>query len=113
MHNSEADSVKKDLSRRSFLKVLTAASASMTIAPPAGAAARSHFEGIGVPLRGPDGKVIVFHPPMASGIPLGGMGAGTFEIRADGGMYDWQIFKTGPEGVRIAPLGRRQSIWGK
>lgn len=29
---------------------------------------------------------------MSSGIPLVGMGAGTFELRADGRMYEWQIF---------------------
>lgn len=79
-------------SRRDFLKVLTGGTAAMLVAPPLSAAALAYAEEIGVPLRGPDGKVIVFHPPMASGIPLGGMGAGTFELRADGGMYEWQIF---------------------
>ena len=80
------------INRRNFLKVLTAASTAMIITPPPCATALVHAEEIGVPLRGPDGKVIVFHPPMASGIDLGGMGAGTFELRADGGMYEWQIF---------------------
>lgn len=45
----------------------------------------------GLPARQADGGFL-YHPPMSSGIPLGGMGAGTFEIRADGRMYEWQIF---------------------
>ena len=84
--------VQRDVSRRSMLKVIAAASTAMVLNPPLGATAKAYAEEIGVPLRGPDGRVIVFHPPMASGIPLGGMGAGTFELRADGGMYEWQIF---------------------
>ncbi len=84
--------VQPDVSRRSMLKVIAAASTAMVLNPPLGATAKAYAEEIGVPLRGPDGRVIVFHPPMASGIPLGGMGAGTFELRADGGMYEWQIF---------------------
>ncbi len=92
MSNSEIDQVKSDISRRGFLKVLTAASAAMALAPAPSATAQAHSEDIGVPLRGVDGRIIVFHPPMASGIPLGGMGAGTFELRADGGMYEWQLF---------------------
>lgn len=31
-----------------------------------------------------------------SGIPLGGIGAGYFEIRADGEFYEWQIFNNRP-----------------
>ena len=81
-----------DVSRRHFLKVITAGSAAMIITPRPSATAAAYAEEIGVPLRGPDGRVIMFHPPMASGIPLGGMGAGTFELRADGAMYEWQIF---------------------
>ncbi len=92
MPDSESGPTKTVVSRRNFLKVLTTASAAMSLAPAMSATSLAHAEEIGVPLRGPDGKVIVFHPPMASGIPLGGMGAGTFEIRADGGMYEWQIF---------------------
>ncbi len=80
------------VSRRTFLKVVTAASATAAMYPPISATSLAYAEAQGVPLRGPDGRIIVFHPPMASGIPLGGMGAGTFEIRADGGMYEWQIF---------------------
>ncbi len=92
MSNSEVDLVQHNISRRNFLKVLTAASTAMAVIPPMSATSLAHSEEVGVALRGPDGKVIVFHPPMASGIPLGGMGAGTFEIRADGAMYEWQIF---------------------
>ena len=89
---TDVEPAQRDVSRRSVLKVIAAASAAMVLTPPLSATAKAHAEEIGVPLRGPDGRIIVFHPPMASGIPLGGMGAGTFEIRADGGMYEWQIF---------------------
>ena len=92
MTDSDADPKPSEVSRRNFLKVLGAASTAMAITPPLSATAKAYTEEIGVPLRGPDGRVIVFHPPMASGIPLGGMGAGTFELRADGGMYEWQTF---------------------
>ena len=34
--------------------------------------------------------------PMASGAPLGGIGTGFVEIRADGCFYEWQIFNSGP-----------------
>ena len=92
MTDSDANIKPENVSRRNFLKVLGAASSAMVITPPLSATAKAYAEEIGVPLRGPDGRIIVFHPPMASGIPLGGMGAGTFELRADGGMYEWQIF---------------------
>lgn len=92
MSDTQEHQGDSDISRRGFLKVLTAASAALAITPAPSATELAYAEEIGVPLRGPDGRIIVFHPPMASGIPLGGMGAGTFEIRADGGMYQWQIF---------------------
>ncbi len=92
MTTSNPTPLGDDVSRRHFLKVLTAGSAAMIITPRPSATAAAHAEEIGVPLRGPDGRVILFHPPMASGISLGGMGAGTFELRADGAMYEWQIF---------------------
>lgn len=34
--------------------------------------------------------------PMGSGAPLGGIGTGFIEIRADGCFYEWQIFNSGP-----------------
>lgn len=34
--------------------------------------------------------------PMGSGVPLGGIGTGFVEIRADGCFYEWQIFNSGP-----------------
>src|ERR1700756_346556 len=33
--------------------------------------------------------------PMGSGAPLGGIGTGFVEIRADGCFYEWQIFNSG------------------
>ncbi len=38
---------------------------------------------------------IVSHIHHESGIPLGGIGTGSVEIRADGYFYDWQIFNLG------------------
>src|SRR6476660_8912501 len=34
--------------------------------------------------------------PMGSGAPLGEIGTGFVEIRADGCFYEWQIFNSGP-----------------
>lgn len=34
--------------------------------------------------------------PMGSGVPLGGIGTGFVEIRADACFYEWQIFNSGP-----------------
>lgn len=34
--------------------------------------------------------------PTLSGIPLGGIGAGSVEIRADGALHEWQIFNNPP-----------------
>lgn len=34
--------------------------------------------------------------PMGSGAPLGGIGTGFVELRADGCFYEWQIFNSGP-----------------
>ncbi|HEV2134581.1 MAG TPA: GH116 family glycosyl hydrolase [Terracidiphilus sp.] len=34
--------------------------------------------------------------PMGSGAPLGGIGTGFVEVRADGCFYEWQIFNSGP-----------------
>ena len=92
MPDSPIQSVGAAVSRREFLTVLTTGAAAMAVVPVPSATALAHSEAKGAALRGPDGRIISFHPPMASGIPLGGMGAGTFEIRADGAMYDWQIF---------------------
>ncbi|OPZ30752.1 MAG: hypothetical protein BWZ02_00601 [Lentisphaerae bacterium ADurb.BinA184] len=36
-----------------------------------------------------------------SGIPLGGIGTGTVEIRPDGYFHEWQIFNLGPWGGRL------------
>ena len=39
-------------------------------------------------------------PPsgMRSAVPLGGLGTGTVELRADGGLRDWLIFNNSPAG---------------
>ncbi|MBX5450894.1 GH116 family glycosyl hydrolase [Thermogemmatispora sp.] len=38
-----------------------------------------------------------------SGIPLGGLGTGSIEIRADGALHEWQIFNNPPWSGRGAP----------
>ena len=52
--------------------------------------------------------------PMGSGAPLGGIGTGFIEIRADGCFHEWQIFNAGPWGrnarsTTVAP-GRGRSL---
>ncbi len=52
----------------------------------------------------------------ASGIPLGGIGTGTVEIRPDGLLHEWQIFNMGswspqtPGGVRTEDLVRPEDF---
>lgn len=50
----------------------------------------SEFANESVPLRIPAAM------PMGSGAPLGGIGTGFVEIRADGCFHEWQIFNSGP-----------------
>lgn len=41
--------------------------------------------------------------PMGSGAPLGGIGTGFIEIRADGCFHEWQIFNSGPWAMNARP----------
>ena len=65
-------------------------------------------------------------PPagIRSGVPLGGYGTGTLELRADGSLADWQIFNNSPAGggpkinleeaffgLRVAPLEGEGQSW--
>ncbi len=89
------------ISRRSFLSTVTAATGAALAKPSALAApyrvsvqrnARNSASGpntIPVPLAIPATM------PMGSGAPLGGIGTGFVEIRADGCFYEWQIFNSG------------------
>ena len=43
-----------------------------------------------------DGKELTPPTGMRSAVPLGGLGAGTLELRADGRLYDWNIFNNSP-----------------
>lgn len=50
----------------------------------------------------------VAKPIPESGIPLGGIGTGSFEIRADGKFYEWQIFNNKPWRCGGAPWEMQQ-----
>ena len=50
----------------------------------------------------------VTKPIPESGIPLGGIGTGSFEIRADGKFYEWQIFNNKPWRCGGAPWEREK-----
>jgi len=93
------------LSRRKFLASVATAGGAAIAAPGAFAApyqatvqsngqanshAGSQSTASGVPLAIPSSM------PMGSGAPLGGIGTGFVEIRADGCFYEWQIFNSGP-----------------
>jgi non-lysosomal glucosylceramidase len=54
-----------------------------------------------------DGKRQFAAPPvgMRSAVPLGGLGAGTIELRADGSFHDWNIFNNSPGGGGKVQLG--------
>ncbi len=79
-----------EITRRDFLRT-AAATAAVAVAGPGQLIRPDALRAAGLPARRADGGFL-YHPPMSSGIPLGGMGAGTFEIRADGRMYEWQVF---------------------
>jgi len=92
------------LSRRKFLASVATAGSAVLASPTAfaapyqvsvqrGGGAHSTASGAhtpGVPVAIPATM------PMGSGAPLGGIGTGFVEIRADGCFYEWQIFNSGP-----------------
>jgi non-lysosomal glucosylceramidase len=51
-------------------------------------------------------------PPvgMRSAVPLGGLGAGTVELRADGSLRDWEIFNNSPAGGTKIQID--DAFWG-
>ncbi|MCS7192392.1 MAG: GH116 family glycosyl-hydrolase [Armatimonadetes bacterium] len=65
-----------------------------------------------------DGKPITPPNGMRSAVPLGGLGAGTIELRADGSLKEWNIFNNSPAGggqkvhLDDALFGLRTSIKG-
>jgi uncharacterized protein (DUF608 family) len=93
------------LSRRKFLLTIATAASAAAVESHAFAAPyhASVLRDAGV---GPQGSapaassagapiVIPATMPMGSGAPLGGIGTGFVEIRADGCFYEWQIFNSG------------------
>ena len=79
-----------EITRRDFLRTAATSALVATAAPGQLISPRTLLAAT-LPVRREDGSFF-YHPPMSSGIPLGGMGAGTFEIRADGRTHEWQIF---------------------
>lgn len=88
------------ITRRSFLTACAATGTAALTDPAAFAApyrvsvhrdhaAVSSSPGDSAPLKLPSSM------PMGSGAPLGGIGTGFIEIRADGCFYEWQIFNSG------------------
>jgi len=75
--------MRKGLTRRDFVKTIAATAVSGAVA------CKSLAQTEAQPLPN---EFTGVNPPMNSGIPLGGIGCGTVEIRADGNFYDWQIF---------------------
>ncbi len=90
------------ISRRSFLSAVTAATGA-ALAKPSSVAApyrvsvqRDAQNTASGPTTIPVPLAIPATMPMGSGAPLGGIGTGFVEIRADGCFYEWQIFNSGP-----------------
>ncbi|MGB7186163.1 MAG: GH116 family glycosyl-hydrolase, partial [Candidatus Acidiferrales bacterium] len=90
------------LSRRKFLTTWAAGSAALA-APGTFAAPFQisvHRDGGDSADAGPQAQRAPFAipstMPMGSGAPLGGIGTGFVEIRADGCFHEWQIFNSGP-----------------
>jgi non-lysosomal glucosylceramidase len=62
-------------------------------------------------------------PPtgMRSSVPLGGLGSGTIELRADGSLQDWNIFNNSPAGgtkvqmddafLAVKTIGEKTNAW--
>jgi uncharacterized protein (DUF608 family) len=105
------------LSRRKFLASVATAGSAVLAAP--GAFAAPYQETVERPAKGGESgsgghagggntatgahkaavpMTIPSTMPMGSGAPLGGIGTGFVEIRADGCFYEWQIFNAGPWG---------------
>ena len=90
------------LSRRKFLSGVTAAGgAALTSSQMSAAPLKMTLQGRAIgPTSGPRTSTapaaIPATMPMGSGAPLGGIGTGFIEIRADGCFYEWQIFNSGP-----------------
>lgn len=90
------------LSRRKFLSSVAAAGGAALTSSQVSAApykmvlqGRAHGAAPGVHTPAAPG-IIPATMPMGSGAPLGGIGTGFVEIRADGCFYEWQIFNSGP-----------------
>ena len=45
---------------------------------------------------------------MRSAVTLGGLGAGTLELRADGSLHDWNIFNNHP--YNRTPFGKKVQL---
>lgn len=59
---------------------------------------------MGRPIPSPLLPLLPPHPPVRSAVPLGGIGAGAFEVRADGSVHEFTIINMSP-GARSAGVG--------
>ena len=85
------------MDRRAFLSELGAASAVAAVGKGA-VPGNGMPAGSGLPAPAQSGPApLTLHEPSHahSGIPLGGIGAGSIEIKSDGTLQDWLIFNMG------------------
>ncbi|NJM14193.1 MAG: hypothetical protein HC896_01355 [Bacteroidales bacterium] len=86
--------------RRDFVKGLTLGSAAGAVLPSLGCASPSGAAAKNVEKRDKHGSLVeTFKASCAarSGMALGGIGAGTIELRKDGVFYNWNIFNNFPK----------------
>jgi uncharacterized protein (DUF608 family) len=92
------------MTRRKFVEGAAVAAVTAGLPAKAASARRGKRSAAAAESASPGIRHAVHH---ASGIPLGGIGAGTIEIRPDGGFHDWLIFNLGawapqqPEHERV------------
>jgi uncharacterized protein (DUF608 family) len=97
------------IDRRAFLSAVGSASAAAVTKGPAAAAAPV-TAGLPTPVESSQPAPLTIREtcPGYSGVPLGGIGAGSIEIKPDGALRDWLIFNMGDWDPWLPP-GQTQS----
>jgi hypothetical protein len=104
--NDEAEPVAEP-SRRRFMQEIALGSAAVVLGPGARARASATDAGgllVDAASQAPEPVAVASLPPRArihpaaeiSGMPLGGIGTGSVEVRSDGYFHEWMIFNVGP-----------------